>query len=157
MAGGRKRPPKKEKKETKPKIQEPVDESIENDSEEMDELNENLSIEETEEFEPPQTAAVKQDKVVDVTKKAKNPKKNESFAHFIHKVLKQVHPEIGISSKAMGIMNTFVNDMFERIANEGAALTKMSQRPTMSSREIQTSVKLLLPGNFCASFLCYYL
>ena len=148
MAGGRGRPPKKEKKETKPKIQEPVDESIENDVEEMDESNEDVSIEETEDIDLPQTVVVKKDKVADETKKAKNPKKKESFAHFIHKVLKQVHPEIAISSKAMGIMNTFVNDMFERIANESSSLTKMSQRPTLSSREIQTSVKLLLPGNF---------
>ena len=32
--------------------------------------------------------------------------------------MKQVHPDTGISSKAMGIMNSFVNDIFERIAGE---------------------------------------
>ena len=30
---------------------------------------------------------------------------------YIFKVLKQVHPDIGISSKAMGIMNSFINDI----------------------------------------------
>ncbi|RXG57405.1 Histone H2B, partial [Armadillidium vulgare] len=40
------------------------------------------------------------------------------------KVLKQVHPDTGISSKAMSIMNSFSNDIFE----------------------IQTAVWLLLPG-----------
>merc|ERR1712083_36563 len=35
-----------------------------------------------------------------------------------YKVLKQVHPDTGVSSKAMSIMNSFVNDIFERIAAE---------------------------------------
>ena len=35
-------------------------------------------------------------------------------------VLKQVHPVTGISSKAMPSINSFVNDVFERIASEAA-------------------------------------
>ena len=35
-------------------------------------------------------------------------------------VLKQVHPDTGVSSKAMSIMNSFVNDIFERIAGEAS-------------------------------------
>uniref|UniRef100_A0A8C0J8L0 Core Histone H2A/H2B/H3 domain-containing protein n=1 Tax=Chelonoidis abingdonii TaxID=106734 RepID=A0A8C0J8L0_CHEAB len=42
----------------------------------------------------------------------------ESYSIYVFKVLKQVHPDIGISSKAMGIRNSFVNDIFERIAGE---------------------------------------
>jgi histone H2B len=38
----------------------------------------------------------------------------------IFKVLKQVHSDIGISKKAMNIMNSFVSDIFERIAREEA-------------------------------------
>ena len=44
----------------------------------------------------------------------------ESYAIYIYKVLKQVHPDTNISSKAMSIVNSFVNDLFERIANEGS-------------------------------------
>ncbi len=36
-------------------------------------------------------------------------------------VLKQVHPDTGISNKAMGILNSFVNDIFERIATEASS------------------------------------
>ncbi|KAJ4442315.1 hypothetical protein ANN_03901 [Periplaneta americana] len=43
----------------------------------------------------------------------------------------------GISSKAMSIMNSFVNDIFERITTSG--------RPSPVG-EIQTAVRLLLPG-----------
>ena len=49
----------------------------------------------------------------------------------------QVHPDTGISGKAMSIMNSFVNDVFERIASEASRLAHYSKRSTMSSREIQ--------------------
>ena len=70
----------------------------------------------------------------------------ESYGIYIYKVLKQVHPDVGISSKGMSIMNSFVNDIFERIACEAGRLTNQNKRATISSREIQTSVRLLLPG-----------
>ena len=60
--------------------------------------------------------------------------------------MKQVHPDTGVSSKAMSIMNYFVNDLFERIANEASRLVKYNKKSTISSREIQTAVRLLLPG-----------
>ncbi|KAL4718491.1 hypothetical protein ACJJTC_014526 [Scirpophaga incertulas] len=55
-------------------------------------------------------------------KKKKKHKRKESYAIYIYKVLKQVHPDTGISSKAMSIMNSFVNDIFERIAAEALLL-----------------------------------
>lgn len=39
-----------------------------------------------------------------------------------------------------------MNDMFERLAAEASRLTNYSKRSTISSREIQTAVRLLLPG-----------
>ena len=74
-------------------------------------------------------------------KKKKKGKRKESYAIYIYKVcvenalfalnsvnnfpqvLKQVHPDTGVSSKAMSIMNSFVNDLFERIAAEASKLT----------------------------------
>uniref|UniRef100_A0A453MVF6 Histone H2B n=1 Tax=Aegilops tauschii subsp. strangulata TaxID=200361 RepID=A0A453MVF6_AEGTS len=58
----------------------------------------------------------------------------------------QVHPDIGISSKAMSIMNSFINDIFEKLAGESAKLARYNKKPTITSREIQTSVRLVLPG-----------
>ncbi|KAH8833667.1 histone-fold-containing protein [Flagelloscypha sp. PMI_526] len=62
------------------------------------------------------------------------------------KRLKQVHPDTGISNKAMAILNSFVNDIFERIATEASKLAQYTKKSTISSREIQTSVRLILPG-----------
>ncbi|NXH43617.1 H2B protein, partial [Dicaeum eximium] len=76
----------------------------------------------------------------------RRPKRKEAFSVYIYKVLKQVHPDLAISSKAMSIMNSFVNDMLERLAAEASRLAQYSQRATISSREVQTAVRLLLPG-----------
>ncbi|KAI6657456.1 Histone H2B 1.1-like [Oopsacas minuta] len=79
-------------------------------------------------------------------KKIRKKSRKESYSIYIYKVLKQVHPDTGISSKAMSIMNSFVNDIFERIASEASRLAHYNKRSTITSREIQTAVRLLLPG-----------
>eukprot|EP00128_Syssomonas_multiformis_P003196 Colp12_sorted_trinity150504_noHs@25755 len=79
-------------------------------------------------------------------KKKGKKKRKESYSIYIYKVLKQVHPDTGISNKAMLILNSFVADIFERIANEASRLAKYNKRSTIGSREIQTAVRLLLPG-----------
>jgi len=88
----------------------------------------------------------------------KRKKRKETYDIYIYNVLKQVHPDLGISSKAMAIMNSFVNDIFERIANEARRLMLQDivyincfkcekfKKGTLSSREIQTAVRNLLPG-----------
>ena len=82
-----------------------------------------------------------------VDKKKKRTKRNvETYKIYIFKVLKQVHPDIGISSKAMGIMNSFINDIFEKLASESSRLARYNKKPTITSREIQTAVRLVLPG-----------
>ncbi|XP_065084847.1 histone H2B-like [Ochlerotatus camptorhynchus] len=64
-------------------------------------------------------AAKKAQKVlVKGEKKNRRQRRKESYAIYIYKVLKHVHPDTGVSSKAMSIMNSFVNDIFERIAAE---------------------------------------
>ena len=82
------------------------------------------------------------------TKKAATHKKKrvESYSSYIYKVLKQVHPETGISKRGMSIMNSFINDIFERIASEASRLARYNKKSTLSSREIQTAVRLMLPG-----------
>ncbi|KFK34613.1 hypothetical protein AALP_AA5G168600 [Arabis alpina] len=79
-------------------------------------------------------------------KKKKSKKSVETYKIYIFKVLKQVHPDVGISSKAMGIMNSFINDIFEKLAGESSKLARYNKKPTITSREIQTAVRLVLPG-----------
>ena len=73
-------------------------------------------------------------------------KPRQSFSIYIYRVLKQVHPDTGMSKKGMSIMNSFIGDVFERIASEAGRLCKYNGKATLSSREIQTAVRLVLPG-----------
>ena len=80
------------------------------------------------------------------TKNGLKKRKSPDFNIFIFKVLRQVHPNGRITVKGMGIMNSFVNDLFERLASEARRLAKLDKRATMNSRDIQTACRLLLPG-----------
>ena len=58
------------------------------------------------------------------TDKKRKRRRKESYSIYIYKVLRQVHPDTGISSNAMLIMNSFINDIFDRIADESSRLEK---------------------------------
>lgn len=79
-------------------------------------------------------------------KKVRRKSRHETFSIYIYKVLKQVHNDTGISKKSMDIMNSFINDVFDRIALEASKLVRTSKKHTLSAREVQSAVKLLLPG-----------
>ncbi|KAG9158624.1 hypothetical protein Leryth_019223 [Lithospermum erythrorhizon] len=65
-------------------------------------------------------------------KKKRNKKSVESYKIYIF--------------KAMGIMNSFINDIFEKLGQESSRLARYNKKPTITSREIQTAVRLVLPG-----------
>lgn len=91
------------------------------------------------------------DKVIKENKK--RPKKKavrSTWATYIHKVLKTVHEdECTLSSKAMQILDSFANDLFERISTEAVKLLRLNNKRTLTSMEIQTAARLVLPGELC--------
>jgi len=60
-------------------------------------------------------------------KKKHRKRRKESYSSYIYKVLKQVHPDTGVSSKAMSIMNSFVNDIFETYRRRSFAFGPLQQ------------------------------
>ena len=94
----------------------------------------------------PSKKAAKASKKAAATTAKRGKRRVESYASYIYKVLKQVHPEFGISKKGMAIMNSFMTDIFERVCSEAANLCRQNKKATCSSREIQTAVRLVLPG-----------
>mmetsp|Transcript_48378 Transcript_48378/g.59523 ORF Transcript_48378/g.59523 Transcript_48378/m.59523 type:complete len:126 (-) Transcript_48378:174-551(-) len=80
-------------------------------------------------------------------KKGEQKKRSyETYNIYIYKVLKQVHPKLGISKKGMNIMNGMVFDIFDRVVNEAALLVKYNKKLTLDPRAIQCAIKLVLPG-----------
>ncbi|XP_041054651.1 late histone H2B.L4-like [Carcharodon carcharias] len=81
----------------------------------------------------------------------KSPKKwrksrKPSYSIYVHRVLKQVHPSTRILSKDRSVMNSFVVDIFECIASKVSHLIHYNKRHTISTREIQSAVRLMLLG-----------
>eukprot|EP01083_Nonionella_stella_P277667 943964_1 len=76
---------------------------------------------------------------------ARARKKPETYNIYLYKVLKQVHPALGMSKQAMRIMDCFVRDMFERFVYEAVNVTNMNSKTTLDARAIQTAVQLQLP------------
>merc|ERR1712071_547636 len=68
------------------------------------------------------------------------------FSSYLFRVLKQVHPELTMTKTAMHVMDDFMHDIFRRLVDEAAALVKVSKKSTLTSSEIQTATKLVLPG-----------
>ncbi|KAH9684941.1 hypothetical protein KPL70_013742 [Citrus sinensis] len=84
-------------------------------------------------------------------KKKKRAKKSiKTYKIYIFKVLNQIYPDIGISSKAMGIMNSFINDIFKKLAWEASRrrenfLFMASTSSSSSSNPITLTYILSLP------------
>ncbi|KAG6459116.1 late histone H2B.L4 [Manduca sexta] len=83
-----------------------------------------------------------------ISKSKKMKKKNyQSFSIYLYKLLRSVAQDnLGISRKSMLIMNNFVNDMLEKIAVEAGRLVAHSKKTTMSSKDVQSAIRLLIPG-----------
>ena len=81
-----------------------------------------------------------------VKKTVKRRKGVQSYNSYIFKVMKQVHPETRISKKGIAIINNFVTDTFEKVALEASKLCRIHKRGTISSRDVQSAVRLVLPG-----------
>lgn len=80
------------------------------------------------------------------TSKKTKTKGSNNYRSFLYKVLKQIHPDTGISAKSMDVLNSLVSDVFERLASESGKLARASKRRTLTAREIQTAARLVLPG-----------
>lgn len=86
--------------------------------------------------------------LVSTTKtKAKSKKKSkEKYSSYIFKVLQQRHPDVTLTNQSLEVMNKFIMDVFNRVANEASNLAKANDNDLVTSCEIQEAVNLLLPG-----------
>lgn len=69
------------------------------------------------------------------------------FDTYIYRVLKQVHPDTGMSGDGLSELNNLIRILVQRVVNAVNLLMQNSKgRKTISSREIQSAVRLVLPG-----------
>jgi len=106
----------------------------------MTSLADTPSIEST-----PQKNVDKKQKKRNVKKRHKK-KKTTSFSSYIYKILKQIHPNLGASKKAIIVIEQIIDDIFNRILEEAIQLTRQNKRETIGPREIQSATRLVLTG-----------
>jgi histone H2B len=87
--------------------------------------------------------------------RAKSVKNNYQYSNYIHKVLKQVNGprdgdedgnDITISRAGMIVMNDMMGDLFERLAVEAKQLRKVRRSKTITGKEMESAVRVILPG-----------
>jgi len=73
-------------------------------------------------------------------------RRRESYQSYIFKVLRKSHPEFEVTDNSLRVMNSFIESVFSRVANEASSLAQSNDNKTVTTSEIQEAVKLLLPG-----------
>ena len=73
-------------------------------------------------------------------------KGRRTWSSYVRRSLKAINKSLTMSSKTMKIANSFVNDIFERVATQAATLARVNKKRTLGSREVQTAVRLVLPA-----------
>jgi histone H2B len=69
-----------------------------------------------------------------------------SFQTYIFRVMKEVKPELSISKKGMMLVNNIIAELFIKIMQEARNLMIFSKKQTLSSKEIESAIKLHFPG-----------
>jgi len=74
------------------------------------------------------------------------PHRVPSWNTYLYKVLASVHPDKGMSYRARAVLTSMLDDLQARLAMEAGNLARYNHKQTLSSREIQTAVRMLFPG-----------
>ena len=88
-----------------------------------------------------------QKKSAPAKKAPSNRKPKRSFGIYATRTLKALEPKATMASRTKRIINSFVNDIFDRLATQAAALARVNKKQTLGSREMQTAVRLVLPAD----------
>ena len=83
------------------------------------------------------------------SRKQSNRKPKRTWSRYVMRVLKRTNNGRGMtmSSKAMAIVNSFLNDVFDRVAVEAGSVARTNKVKTISSGAVQAAVRLSLPGD----------
>lgn len=82
-------------------------------------------------------------------KKRKQTKDRSVYGGYIFKVMRQVHQKetgVKISKKSIAAIDGIILDLEHRLTQKSVELAKYAKKSTLSSKHMQTAVKVLLPG-----------
>ena len=79
------------------------------------------------------------------TDKKKRRKNEQTLGSYVYKVHKQVHSNLGISSKAIMQINGVLNEVLSRMTTKGAEVARVGKKSTFSARHVQAATQLIMP------------
>ena len=82
-------------------------------------------------------------------KRRKTNNDRSVYGGYIFKVMRQVHQKatgVKISKKGIAAIDGIILDLEQRLAQKSIELAKYQKKSTLSSKHMQTAVKVLLPG-----------
>nr|CCC94114.1 unnamed protein product [Trypanosoma congolense IL3000]CCC94115.1 putative histone H2B [Trypanosoma congolense IL3000] len=79
--------------------------------------------------------------------KKRHRKSKQSWKVYVSRSLRTINNQMSMTSRTMRIVNSFVSDLFERIASEAASIVRANRKRTLGARELQTAVRLVLPAD----------
>lgn len=84
-----------------------------------------------------------------VKTKTKGRRSTPNYAAYIHKILKQVHPDLHISSKSAMATNYLVDVLLGTLTSKSSVIANTAKKSTLSARHVQGAVRLCMPHNLC--------
>ena len=79
-------------------------------------------------------------------KRVQKLRDGNSFQTYIFRVLKEVKPDLSISKQSMTLLNQILADLFDDMMDESRRLMIFTKKNTLTSREVESAVKILFPG-----------
>ena len=80
------------------------------------------------------------------SKKVAKRRGDSTYASYLHKVLKQVHPELSIKKNAIMAVDGIMKDCFDRVIYDASTVARGAKKSTLSSKHVQSAVRSLMPG-----------
>lgn len=68
-----------------------------------------------------------------------------SFDSYIHRVLREVNPDMSLSSNTVAVLNDFIDDMFTRVAKRATTLSSYHGKQTISTKHLEAATNIELP------------
>ena len=76
---------------------------------------------------------------------ARKKKSEPTYARYIHKVMKQVHPDLGISNAAILATNGITETVIARLIARSSGIAKAGKKSTLASKHVQGATKMIMP------------
>lgn len=68
-----------------------------------------------------------------------------TYSRYVYKVMKRVHPDLGISAQTISATNGIVDHVASRLVEQSRVVAKLGKKTTLSARHVQAATKIVLP------------